>query len=418
MQPTRADSGRLLTPGDVVQTDDASESIAEVLHRNGAVTRLDRLSEMVIDRTEVAERPRVVISVGPGRTWHHSGPLDDPTLYEVRSPAATATARFAVFSMTVHPDGTVDIAAVRGHVIARGATEGSVVVSDGQQARISADGRVHDVGAADLDDPWIDLNRSLDDAIDLDHLDDLLTPPAEPEPEPEPERPQAPRPEPVADELTSPLPRWLSRTLGVGAVTGFVALLAVTFITAQNGDRTAVQTGDSPSDPAATSIQVVSPSAGPLPAGAAALIRAAQDRSVAPETKPVPTTTTTTIRMRAPEPSIVSKPVATVPAAPNPAPTTTTTAAPVVPTATASGTQCAVRNSMLVFTGTVRNTSTVTSGFAIDTVFTNASGARFASATAKVTSLAPQHTATWQVQVAAPANKRGATCDVAGVRPL
>lgn len=406
MQPIRADEGRLLTAGDVVRTDDDASSIAEVVHRNGAVTRLDRGSEMVIDRTEVAERPRIVVSVGPGRTWHHSGPLDDPTLYEARCSAATATARYAVFSLTSRDDGSVDVAAVRGHVIVRGLASGSVVVSDGQQATVSADGCIAGpVVTADLDDPWIGLNRTLDDALDLEHLDDLVAPGPAADAGPVDIDPDDAGP-------PTPLPRWLSRTLGAAAVAGFVALIGVTFVTAENGDRTALRTA-SPSDPATQPVQVVSPSPGPLPAGAAALIRAAQDRSVAPEPKATaPSTTSTTLRLRSPEPIIEPKPAPT----PQPAPTTTTVAA-VVPTATAKGTQCTSRSGMLVFSGTVTNTSTVASAFAVDTVFTK-SGARFASATAKVPSLAPQHSATWQVQVPAPNDVRGVSCDVAGVRPV
>jgi hypothetical protein len=402
MQHTRVDEAHLLAAGDVVRTDPSDPSVAEVVHHSGAVTRLDPGSEAVVDRAELDGRPRIIVTLGPGRTWHHTGPFEDPTIYEARGATAVATARFATFSVTCRRDGSVDVAAVRGNVVVRGINAGSVALSDGQTVRVEADGRAGTVEPApDLDaDPWVELNLALDDA------------PADvPEPAPAP-APEADRVEAQADadeqiEPPAPLPRWAGRTLAVGAAAGFIALLAVTFTSAQKGDDAAARIASDGEAPAVVAVRPVTSPVAALPAGAAAMVRAAQDRSVAPETVLPPPIAPTKVRVRAPEP------IAPEPAEP-PAPTTTTAPAPVA-TATATGSNCARRNGVVVYSGTLTNTSPMASGFVVDAVFLTASGSRAASGHATVSNVAPGRRASWSITVSGSSVR---SCEVAGVRAV
>jgi hypothetical protein len=398
MQHTRVDEAHLLAAGDVVRTDPSDPSVAEVVHHSGAVTRLDPGSEAVVDRAELDGRPRIIVTLGTGRTWHHTGPFEDPTIYEARCATAVVTARFATFSVICRRDGSVDVAAVRGNVVVRGINAGSVALSDGQTVRVGADGRAAGVEpAADLDaDPWVELNLALDHAPA--HI-------AAPPPLPVPEA-QADVNVDVDEQIEppAPLPRWAGRTLAVGAAAGFIALLAVTFTSAQKGDDAAARVASDGETAAVVAVRPVSSPVAALPAGAAAMVRAAQDRSVAPEAVSPPTTAPAKVRLRAPEP------VAPEP----PAPTTTTAPAPVA-AATATGTNCARRNGMVVYSGTLTNTSSVASGFVVDAAFLNASGTRVASGHATVSNVAPGRRASWSITVSGSSVR---SCEVAGVRAV
>jgi hypothetical protein len=395
MEHTRVDEAHLLAAGDVVRTDAHDPAVAEVVHHSGAVTRLDRGSEAVVDRTELDGRPRIVLTLGPGRTWHHTGPFEDPTIYEARCATAVVTARFATFSVLCRRDGSVDVAAVRGNVVVRGIAAGSVALSDGQTVHVSADGHTGAVQPAPgLDaDEWVVLNLALDQASP-----DAAAEPVVPEPVAEP----APQDE---DELEppAPLPRWAGRALTVGAVAGFVALLAVTFTSAQKGDDAARAASEG--DAAVVAVRPVTSPVAALPAGAAAMVRAAQDRSVAPEPKSPPTTVAAPApRLRAPEP-----------VRPEPPDTTTTAPAPAPATATATGTNCARRNGTVVYSGTLTNTSSVASSFVVDAVFLTASGTRAASGHATVSNVAPGRRASWSMSVSGSSVR---SCDIAGVRAV
>ncbi|HEV7887260.1 MAG TPA: hypothetical protein VGO92_06850, partial [Acidimicrobiales bacterium] len=290
MQSVRANAAQSLAAGDVVRTDEDDASVAEIAHRNGAVTRLDRSSEAVVDRNDEGDRPRIVVTLGPGRSWHHTGPLDDPAMYEARCPAAVATARQAVFTVTCSKDGSAHIAAVRGNVVVRGSRVGSIALSDGQEALVTADGSVEGPMAASFDQVWVTLNTVLDD--EPAPADEV--PEAEAEAEPELA---------AASAASSSIPRWVGRAAAVAAAAGFVALLATTFLSAQNGDsageRAAVRTKQTPSS---VPVAIMPPPVAPLPAGAAAMIRAAQDRRVAPETTTTEARTTTTTAAPPPAP--------------------------------------------------------------------------------------------------------------------
>lgn len=387
METLRTDDAQALAAGAVVRTDSDTSSVAEITHRNGAVTRLDRGSELVVDRVETDGRPRVVVTLGPGRTWHHTGPLDDPSMYEARCPAAILTARAAVFSVACRPDGSVDVAAVRGNVVVRGLASGSIALGDGQSVTVSGTGVLGEVGVADVDD-WIHVNQLLDEPESNED-------PAA-GPEAQAEREGAGGGEDLDAGATVPLPRWVGRTLTAVAVVAFGGLLAVTFTSADHSTPTPTADGED-----TVAVRSIAGPVSPLPAGAAAMIRAAQDRRVAPEPKPEPERPAPTkITPKAPMPT---------PAAAAPAP------APQPATATATAASCARRNGVILFSGRVKNTSQVASRFAVDTVFKTSAGRVFASKTATTSALAPGESRSWSVSVSS--SGAASACDIAGVRP-
>ena len=382
VEALRADDAQELAAGAVVRTDADASSVAEVVHRNGAVTRLDRDSEAVIDRAVSDGRPRVIVTLGPGRTWHQTAPLlDDAAMYEARCPAAVLTARAAVFSVTCRADGSVDIAAVTGNVVVRGLASGSVALGDGQRVTVSGTGVFGEVENAGPDAEWVEINNALDQPV-----------PAEPESELESDDAS----EPAAEE-PKPLPRWVGRTAAVVAVVAFAALLAGTFASADRGAQTAAEPGEE-------TVQVRSPAGpvSPLPAGAAAMLQAEQDRRVASEPREAP---------EPPAPTRVTAKAPATTAAPAPAPA----AAPASATAKAVGTSCSRQGGSVVFSGRVTNTSSTASRFAVDTVFKTSGGRVFASKTATTSTLAPGKSSTWSVSVRSSGS--GGSCDVVGVRP-
>lgn len=388
METLPTDEAQALAAGAVVRTDADTSSVAEIVHRNGAVTRLDSGSELVVDRVETDGRPRVVVTLGPGRSWHHTGPLDDPSMYEARCPAAILTARAAVFSVSCRPDGSVDVAAVRGNVVVRGLASGSVALGEGQSVTVSGTGVLGEASGFDVDD-WMRVNHLLDQ------------PESDAEPEAEGQAEAEDRAEDAVATNPLPLPRWVGRALAAVAVVAFSGLLAVTFTSADHGAPT-TPTADR-EDPVA--VRSITGPVSPLPAGAAAMIRAAQDRRVAPEPKPVP---------EKPAPRKFTPKAPTfipVPAVELPAP------APPPATATATPTSCARRNGVIVFSGRVKNTSQVASRFAVDTVFKTSGGQVFASKTATTTAaLAPGESRSWSVSVSS--SSAASACDIAGVRPV
>jgi hypothetical protein len=414
MESRRVDEAQSLAAGDVVRTEADRDSIAEVVHRNGAVTRLDASSEAVVDLLDSEDRPRIIVTLGEGRTWHHTGALDDHAIYEARCPSGIATARWAVFTVECRSDGSVDIAAIRGNVVVRGQASGSVALSDRQWVRIHPDGTLGPVApAAQLDDDdWVAVNTLLDRGPrPLPAVADAPKPapvaPADSVDEPVLEQEPESETEPVPVAPAGParaFPRWASWTAGIAAALAFILLLAATFVAAENGDRAAGHTTASASAKEADANVVLTPPVAPLPAGAAALIRAAQDRRVAPET-----TTPTTAEPERPT-------VIRFGPRPEAAPTTTVPAP--VATAKATARNCARQGSSLVLSGVVTNTGPVASRFAVDAVFRTGAGTRFASGTAAVTTLAPHRSASWSVAVAAPRSTAGMSCDVAGVRAV
>jgi hypothetical protein len=416
-----------LAAGDVVRTAEDEATLAEVVHGNGAVTRLDRATQLMVDRSDDDGHSRVVVTLGPGRTWHHSGPLEDPTLYEARCPSAAVTARYAVFGVTCRDDGSVDIVVAHGNVVVRGDTAGIVALADGEHIVVSASGRVAGTPEAFVDaDGWVAMNLVLDQTppapapVETVPVESPVEPVPEPEPEPEPEtvpEPEAvetvpveavPEPETVRTvtllepepviltfeyqpsdtiDIPPPFPRWAARLAAAGAAAAFLALIGITFVTADNNRRAGPQDvaagGDgSPERPT------------PLPAGGASMIRAAQDRQVAPE--PTTTTVTTVVAGAAPPALKVE-----------------------APRATASGTTCQQQGKTVVYSGTLANVTNTESKFVLEAVFLTSTRERFGGGTTTVGPIKGHGRATWQVKVAAPRDLRntGASCEVASVRP-
>ncbi|HZQ28467.1 MAG TPA: hypothetical protein VFA94_12280 [Acidimicrobiales bacterium] len=347
-----------MAPGERVATPVDGDTLAELTHRNGAVTRLDRATEVVVhEPTDEDGRLRVVVALGPGRTWHHTGPFDDPALYEARTPSGTVTARGAVFVVTCGTDGSSHVRVVRGTAVVRGALSGSVVVLDGQAVDIAAIGMLGVVRPEPVTGElaeWIQLNALIEsgeaaadaDPAPIDTSGAGAAPPR-------------------------PLPRWVVRAAGIGVALAFVALLAITFLAARNSDHTAAKTA--------------------LPA-------------------PAPSTTTLA-------PPAPAAPPTTTMAPPTTTLATATTLAP--PTATATGTACTQKGGTITYSGTLVNTGGRTSGFVVTARFTTGKGERFATGSATVAPVAPGRSASWSVAVASSTDLRGsgASCDVAGVRP-
>jgi len=359
VETRQAVDGEDLLAGDVVRTGEDAATVAEIRHTSGAVTRLDVETEVTVDREWSKDRARVVVTLGPGRTWHRSGPIEDPTLFEVRCPGAVLTARFACFALFCGPDDT-SVTVVDGNVVVRGLHGGSVALGDGQRA-VVVDGVV--VGVEDGADPaaeaWITLNRSLD------------------------ADPAAFSPAPAAGENAGvgvaaeaeaaagrvEVPRWLGR-VGAGlAAAAFVGVLALTFVTADRGERPAA-----PSGAAAVMLNASTPTT---------VAEAPADPTAAAESAPPP--------------------------APAPAP---------VATATLHPTSCRRAGGSVVYSGTLTNTSTVPGSFAVDAVFLSTSGTSVASGSATTAVVEPQQTVRWEVRAPAAAAGAARSCETAGLRVL
>jgi hypothetical protein len=412
------DLAHLVGAGQRVQTPVDADTLAELTHRNGAVTRLDRDTEVVVHKAD-DDRPRVLVALGPGRTWHHTGPFDDPALYEARTPGATITGRGAVFVVTCDRTGATSVRVVDGTVVVRGTASGSVVASDGLTVEVTPGGLAGPSSpmAAPPDlAAWIAINRLVDGDDVADHAD-LADGAIDPDGNrAEAEATHPPTVEQEAERNNRPMPSWVAWTAGISAAAGFIALLALTFVTAREGDRAAARTeadtallrvGPEGRYVALSAAQP--PAVAALPAGAFAIIRAAQDRRVAPETSTdttsstSPSTTTTTIdltrvRSAAPAPSVVFTPV---------------------PTAAATGTACTQKSGVITYSGSLTNTGTTASSFMVSAAFTTRTGVPFATGSAKVGPVDPGQTTSWSMNVPSGTDLRGtgASCDVSEVRP-
>jgi hypothetical protein len=368
------DPSQVVAPGEPVITPSDADTLAELTHRNGAVTRLDRSTEAVVHEAPEDEGPRVIVALGPGRTWHHTGPFDHPALYEAHTPSGTVTAHGAVFVVTCAADGSAHVRVVRGTAVVRGSMSGSVVVLDGQVVDLAAMGLVGAVRSEPATGEmaeWIEINEHVGDidpqagadadpdAVALAGSAPALAPAAAIE---EPAGDPGPDPtENAAVIALRPRRRWLGRTLGAAALVAFAALLTVTFLAARNGDRSA--------GPAATTVPTTPPTT-------------------------TPTTTSTTSASSS---------------------TTATGAAK----ATATGTACTQKGSTITYSGTLNNTGGRTSSFVVSATFTTGKGVRFATGSTTVSPVAPGKTASWSMVVTSSTDLRGtgASCDVSGVRP-
>jgi hypothetical protein len=374
------DRPQALARGDRVRTAPGVPTLAELAHVTGAVTRLDQDSEAVVDRAESDGETRAVVRLGPGRSWHRTG----PELYEADWGTARATARDAAFVVTVDGAGAATVMVVEGTAVVQGAASGSTVVFEGQAADVSTAGQVGPalphLPHADLAQ-WIAVNRAVEHGTAPAH-------------DPAPDSGPGPAPddqvEPAPYAPARPLPPWVRWAGGATVAAAFAGVLVATYVNAQRAERVASR------PPLSSPTTEAVP--GPLPNGGYAMMRAAQDRHVAPE----------------PPASATTPPPSTTPAP-------TTVVAPAAPAAArTTPTACTQRGSTVTLSGTLTNTGGTPSAFSVMALFTNGRGQRFATASTRVGPVAPGRTASWSVSVTAPGDLRGsgATCNVGEVRPV
>ena len=129
---------------------------------------------------------------------------------------------------------------------------------------------------------------------------------------------------------------------------------------------------------------------------------------------------TTTATAAQPTTSTTTTPAATT--ATTAAPPTTAVEAPappppaVVPTASTRPTSCRRTNRGVLYTGTLTNTSSVASGFAVEGVLQSTKGTRVDSASAVVHSVQPGQTVRWEMRFSG--SGTAASCETVRVRPV
>lgn len=313
---TRVES---LHAGDELPT--ASDAVAEVEHFDGSLTRLDAAAVARLGRLADPDgRPHVVITLGPGDSWHRTA--SDSTRhgqYEAHTSAAVAMARHATFVVRSREDGTAWFAALHGSVVVRGQAGGTVVLHPGETVAASASGSMGEVARIGLDgladDEWVALNVALDRAPVAD------APPPEPVVEDEP-----------APEAEQPEPRDHPWRVGIAAV---VAIGLGVF---------SVVIGRSASTP--------------------------HDRRDADEADP-------TVAVPGP-PSFATPAVTTPPPEPEAAP------APAEPRFDVDGRTCVRRNGAVHYTATIRNDDAVGRDYTVEVRFVDRAGTAMATASAAV----------------------------------
>lgn len=179
-----------------------TESVAELHHFDGSVTRLDTGATAALDRIADPDgRPHVVMRLGPGNSWHRTAAeRTGRGQYEARTASASAMARTATFVVRCEDDGGAWFAALVGTVVVRSHAGGTVVLRAGETVEAAADGalgEVVDVGDALAAEDWVAVN------ILLDEDERPPVPDPDPEPVPEPDPVVAVEPD-VADEADAP----------------------------------------------------------------------------------------------------------------------------------------------------------------------------------------------------------------------
>lgn len=145
-----------------------TESVAELHHFDGSVTRLDTGATAALDRIADPDgRPHVVMRLGPGNSWHRTAAeRSGRGQYEARAAAASAMARTATFVVRCHDDGVAWFAVLAGTVVVRSHVGGTVVLRAGETVDAAADGALGDVvdaGQALANDEWVAVNILLDE---------------------------------------------------------------------------------------------------------------------------------------------------------------------------------------------------------------------------------------------------------------
>lgn len=145
-----------------------TESVAELHHFDGSVTRLDTGATAALDRIADPDgRPHVVLRLGPGNSWHRTvAERTGRGQYEARTASASAMARTATFVVRCDADGGAWFAALVGTVVVRSHTGGTVVLRAGETLEAATDGalgEVVDVGDALATEDWVAVNILLDE---------------------------------------------------------------------------------------------------------------------------------------------------------------------------------------------------------------------------------------------------------------
>ncbi|MBW3669012.1 MAG: hypothetical protein KY443_07335 [Actinobacteria bacterium] len=372
-----------------------TESVAELHHFDGSVTRLDTGATAALDRIADPDgRPHVVLRLGRGNSWHRTAAARTGRgQYEARTASASAMARTATFVVRCEENGAAWFAALVGTVVVRSHAGGTVVLRAGETVEAAADGaldEVVDVGDALAAEDWVAVNILLDEEepppVVGHEADDL------PEPEPEPD--VDPEPEPVAeadDDDTAVLVDddgdhpW---RVGVAAAAA-IGIGIFSVVIGRAGTATPLQ--EPADDPA---IAVPGPPAFSTPA------------FTAPAAATAPTAETPPRPVEEPESAQPSQPADSATAAGGNAAATTADY-------DLDGRSCSRGGtSVIVYNGTLHNQATTTRTFTVHVKFTTGRGAIVATASDTVTVGAGERRA---VRAATPPlrNARAASvCDV------
>ena len=376
-----------------------TESVAELHHFDGSVTRLDTGATAALDRIADPDgRPHVVLRLGPGNSWHRTAAeRAGRGQYEARSATASAMARTATFVVRCGDDGSAWFAVLAGTVVVRSHVGGTVVLRAGETVDAAADGALGDVvdaGDALASEEWVAVNILLDEeeappVVETGPVHEASV--VEPEPEPAPRLEPEPAAEPRADDDEPVLFEddgdhpW---RVGVAAAAA-IGIGIFSVVIGRAGTATPVQQPEN--DPA---IAVPGPPAFATPA------------FTAPASTAAPTAET---------PPRIDEP-ATEQAAAGSEPTTSSTAgSPVATTAVydLDGRNCSRGGTnVIVYNGTLHNHAAAARTFTVHVKFTTSRGAIVATASSTVTVGAGERKA---VRAATPPlrNARSASvCDV------
>jgi hypothetical protein len=118
-----------------------SDAVAEIAHFDGSLTRLDPGAAASVAEVDA---DRVVVRLGPGRSWHRAARCE----YQAHVPSAIAVSRGAAFTADCDPSAACTFHSVDGTVIVRGAAGATVALGAGESVRVTANGQLEAVREA------------------------------------------------------------------------------------------------------------------------------------------------------------------------------------------------------------------------------------------------------------------------------
>lgn len=375
-----------------------TESVAELHHFDGSVTRLDTGATAALDRIADPDgRPHVVLRLGPGNSWHRTAvERSGRGQYEARAATASAMARTATFVVCCGEDGSTWFAVLAGTVVVRSHVGGTVVLRAGETVDAAADGALGDVVDAHRtlgSQEWVAVNILLDEEEappvaepgPVHEATVVAQPDPDPDPEPAPQGAVAEdEPDLFEDDGDHP---W---RVGVAAAAA-IGIGIFSVVIGRAGTATPVQPQNDPA------IAVPGPPAFATPAFTAPAASAASTAETPPP--------------------VDNSPVEQAGSGGNAA-TSSTAGNPVATTAVydLDGRNCSRGGrSVIVYNGTLHNHADTARTFTVHVKFTTSRGAIVATASSAVTVPAGGRTA---VRAATPPlrNARSASvCDVLGV---